>query len=120
VSRSRIFLPGIRASGHHGANPGERNEPQELVVDLDLEVEVAGDEIGTTADYRRLAQVARETVEGESFALMESLAEAIAVAALAHPHVRRATAVVHKPNAARSIGIDGVAVASTLPATDEG
>jgi len=113
VTRSRIFLTGIRASGRHGANPDEKDEPQELVVDLDLEVDLGGDDLAETADYRELAQVARDTVEGESFDLIESLAHAIATAALARPNVRRATAVVHKPNAARSIGVDGVAVAAT-------
>ena len=28
------------ASGRHGARPGEKDEPQDFVVDLDLEVDV--------------------------------------------------------------------------------
>ena len=38
---SRLFLTGITASGRHGANPGEKDQAQDFVVDLDVEVEVA-------------------------------------------------------------------------------
>ncbi len=108
-----LFLSGIRASGRHGANEGERDEPQEFVVDLDVEVDAAEDELGATADYRELAATAREVVEKESFVLLETLAEAVATRAAELPGALRATAVVHKPAAMRSIGIDGVAAAAS-------
>ena len=109
---TRIFLSGIRAAGRHGANPGEKEEPQEFVVDLDVEVSVASDDISATADYRGVARVARETVETESFDLLETLASAVASSVARVEHVVAVTAVVHKPAAARSIGIDGVAAAA--------
>jgi dihydroneopterin aldolase len=112
----RLFLSGIRAAGRHGANPGEKDHPQEFVVDLDVEVSVPADDIERTADYRRLSAIARRTVEAESFDLLESLADAVARAVCAADHVRAATAVVHKPAAAASIGIDGVAAAATASA----
>jgi dihydroneopterin aldolase len=113
VATSRVFLSGIRASGRHGANPGEKDAPQEFVVDLDVEVVVAGDRIGATADYRRLASTAHDAVAGTSFDLLESLATAVATAVVALPRVVSATAVVHKPAAARSLGVDGVAAAAS-------
>jgi 7,8-dihydroneopterin aldolase/epimerase/oxygenase len=113
MTAARIFLSGIRASGRHGANPGEQDEPQELVIDLDLEIDVDADDIAATADYRRLATRAHEVVRDRRFDLIESLAGAVAEAIAAEPHVMRATAVVHKPAAARSLGIDGVAAAAT-------
>jgi dihydroneopterin aldolase len=108
-----LFLSGIRASGRHGANEGERDQAQEFVVDLDVEVEVSADELDATADYRKLAASAREVVEQESFVLLETLAEAVATRAAELPRALRATAVVHKPAAMRSIGIDGVAAAAS-------
>ena len=114
MSTSRLYLTGIAAAGHHGANPGEKDEAQGFVVDLDVEVEVTGDRIGGTADYRRLIRVARETVERESFDLLESIADAVARAVLEQPRVVRATAVVHKPAAARSNDVQGVAAAATF------
>ena len=35
MTTARLFLSGIAASGHHGARPGEKDEPQDFVVDLD-------------------------------------------------------------------------------------
>lgn len=113
MSTSRLFLTGIRASGHHGANPGEKDQAQDFVVDLDVEVDVTSDRIGGTSDYRQLIRTARETVERERFDLLESIANAVAEAVAARPGVVRATAVVHKPAAARSNDVEGVAAAAT-------
>jgi dihydroneopterin aldolase/2-amino-4-hydroxy-6-hydroxymethyldihydropteridine diphosphokinase len=119
VTASRLFLSGIAANGRHGARPGEKDEPQPFVVDLDLEVEVAQDAIEATADYRGIAEAVRAIVEEGSFDLIESMAQAIAERVLALPHVTRVTALVHKPNAAVRLGIDGVAAAATAPASPD-
>jgi dihydroneopterin aldolase len=113
MSTTRLFLTGIGASGRHGANPGEKDEPQDLVVDHDVEVEVMGDRLGSTADYRALIRTARAVVERESFDLLESLAAAVARAVVTHEGVVKATAIVHKPTAARSNDVQGVAAAFT-------
>ena len=55
---TRLFLTGITARGRHGANPGEKDEPQDFVLDLDVEVEVTQDELSSTADYRSLIRTA--------------------------------------------------------------
>jgi dihydroneopterin aldolase len=115
MSRARLFLSGLRAEGRHGARDGEKDDPQPFVVDLDLEVEVGEDRIGGTADYRDVTERVREIVEQDSFDLIEAMAEAIAQACLGFDRVMRATAIVHKPNAASRLGIDGVAAAVTLP-----
>lgn len=115
MSASRLFLSGIAASGRHGARPGEKDGPQPFVVDLDLEVEVARDAIEATADYRGITEVVRAVIEEGSFDLIESMAQAIADRVLAMPHVTRVTALVHKPNAAVRLGIDGVTAAATAP-----
>lgn len=110
---TRLFLTGITARGRHGANPGEKDEPQDFVVDLDVEVEVADDRLASTADYRSLIRAARETVEHGSFDLLETLAHAVADAVLAQAGVVRVNAVVHKPGAARSNDVQGVAAAAS-------
>jgi dihydroneopterin aldolase len=113
--RARLFLSGIRAEGRHGARPGEKDEPQPFVVDLDLEVEVGDDDIDGTADYRGVSDAVRAVVADGSFDLIETMAEAVARACLDVDRVVRATVVVHKPNAATRLRIDGVAAAVTLP-----
>jgi dihydroneopterin aldolase len=114
VTTSRLFLTGIAASGRHGASPGEKDRLQDFVVDLDVEVVVSSDDIEATADYRRLVQTARDIVAGESLDLLESLADAVAQAVSGLPMVVRATAIVHKPAAARSSEIQGIAAAATV------
>jgi dihydroneopterin aldolase len=110
---SRLFLTGITAEGHHGAKPGEKDHAQAFVVDLDVEVEVEADRLPFTADYRELIRTARTTVAERSFDLLESIAGAVAAAVLEHPGVTRVSAVVHKPAAARSNDVQGVAAAAT-------
>jgi dihydroneopterin aldolase len=57
----------------------------------------------------------RGVVEDGSFDLIESMAEAVARECLTFERVLRATVIVHKPNAASRLGIQGVAAAVTLP-----
>ena len=115
MSTARLFLSGIRADGRHGARPGEQDEPQPFVIDLDLAVAVDGDRIEGTADYREITELVRAIVVEESFDLIEAMADRIARVCLGLPRITRATVVVHKPNAAVRLGIDGVAAAVTLP-----
>ena len=110
----RISLTGIQAQGRHGANPGERLAPQDFVVDLDVVVDLETDELDATADYRALADATRQAVAQGSFELLESLAEAVARAVYAFAQVRRVVAVVHKPGAAASMGVDDVSVEAML------
>lgn len=113
MGESVIALTGIRAQGRHGANPGERDAPQEFVVDVRVEVTAAADALAETADYAAVAGLVRETVAATSFVLLETLAGAVATAVRACPGVRRATVVVHKPGAAGELGIGDVAVEAT-------
>jgi dihydroneopterin aldolase len=115
VTTARLFLSGIRATGRHGARPGEKDVSQDFVIDLDIEVNVGDDDIAGTADYRGIAETVRAIVEQRSFDLIESMAAAIADDLLGLERVARATVVVHKPNAAERLGIDGVAAAVTVP-----
>jgi dihydroneopterin aldolase len=113
---ARVTLTGIRAEGRHGANPGERTQPQEFVVDLEVLIEVAGDSLDGTVDYRSLVELAATTVRDTSFVLLESLAGAVARAVCELPSIRETTATVHKPRAARSMGVDDVSAYVTLTA----
>ena len=55
-------------------------------------------------------------ITDRSYDLIEVMAHDVAERVIGLDHVVRVTAVVHKPNAARRLGIDGVAAAVTLPA----
>jgi dihydroneopterin aldolase/2-amino-4-hydroxy-6-hydroxymethyldihydropteridine diphosphokinase len=114
MATARIMLSGIRASGRHGANPGEQLEAQEFVVDLDLSVEQHGDDLDSTTDYRAIADAARGAIENGSHQLLETLAEEVARAVYSLEGIFRVVAVVHKPGAAAHMGIDDVAAEAVI------
>ena len=108
-----LSIRGVKASGRHGANRGERDEPQEFLVDLDVEVEVHDDALEKTVDYRTLADAARRTVETTSFVLLESLAQAVADRLRDDAGAGSVRVTVHKPSAARSMNVEDVATTAT-------
>ena len=110
VPTVRIRLTGIRASGRHGASPGERDHPQEFVVDLDVVVDPGGDHLDDTTDYRELRRTVQRTIQQESHQLLETIARSVVDAVRGDPRVIRATAVVHKPAAAQRLDVADVAV----------
>jgi dihydroneopterin aldolase len=111
---SLIRIEGIRALGRHGASPGERLEAQEFLVDVDVWVITTADSLEGTVDYRTVVQAARQTVESKSYVLLETLAEAVATALLEAGRVVRVTAVVHKPGAAKAMGVADVSAEVTM------
>lgn len=116
----RIVVRGVRAYGHHGALPGEREHRQAFDVDVDvfadLDEAVAGDDLAKTVDYALIASEVRRVVEDTSFALVESLADAIArrVLELGGSRVR---VRVDKPGAALAARASRVGVEVERPAT---
>lgn len=100
-----LQLRGIRAEGRHGASVGERDATQPFTVDLEVEVEIGGDEIAETADYREIAAATRAVIEGESHTLIETIARRVAQAVADLPRVRTCRAVVHKTAAADRMGL---------------
>jgi dihydroneopterin aldolase len=113
MSEAVVGLVGILVQGRHGASPGETNQEQGFVIDLEVAVDVAEDRLGATADYREVARVARASVNGEPVVLLETLALRVAVAVAALDHVVRVRATVHKPRAAGSVGVHDVSATAT-------
>ena len=110
-----MVLSGIRAAGRHGANPGEQLEAQEFVIDLVVTLDVEGDTLDDTVDYRGLAEAARGAVEANSFQLLETLAAEVARSVYGLERVSAVTATVHKPAAAHSMRVDDVAAEAVIP-----
>jgi dihydroneopterin aldolase len=88
----RIVLEGMSFNGKHGVRPAERERAQEFTVDIDLEADLSAagrtDEVGDTIDYRLVHAIAKETIEGESVKLLETLAARIADRVLELPRVK--------------------------------
>ena len=103
-----VRIAGIRAEGRHGVLEWERERPQPFLVDLEIEVDVAGDDLTTTGDYERIVPAVQDIVTGESYRLIETLARRIADVVARTNGVRSCRARVHKPGAAESLGVADV------------
>ncbi|HVM11828.1 MAG TPA: dihydroneopterin aldolase [Actinomycetota bacterium] len=108
-----LRVTGIAADGRHGASEGERDEPQRFAIDLEVVVDASDDDLGSTADYRDLARVARSAVEEGSYAILETIAEQVSAAVAEVPGVLTCRAVVHKPAAADRLGVADVSAEAT-------
>jgi dihydroneopterin aldolase len=78
----RIRLAGMRFEGRHGQTAEERELPQLIEVDLEVELDLrpAGetDDLARTVDYGDLMERSRAVVEDRSFHLLEAIAETLA------------------------------------------
>ncbi|MDP8904680.1 MAG: dihydroneopterin aldolase [Chloroflexota bacterium] len=83
----RIYLHQMVFEGRHGVTDEERATPQQIEVDLEIELDLApagtSDDLADTVDYSDVFAVCRDIVEERSFHLLEGIAEAIAAAVLA-------------------------------------
>lgn len=94
-----LSLSGISAPCILGVHPEERLAPREVLVDVTLSVERprgAADDLATTLDYGGLETLVRATAAQGAFALVESLAEAVAERCLRFVKVREAAVTVEK------------------------
>ncbi|MFE0731375.1 dihydroneopterin aldolase [Streptomyces antibioticus] len=110
----RVELRGLKARGYHGVFPKEREEGQTFIVDLVLGLDTrpaaADDDLTKTVHYGVVAEEVVAVVEGEPVNLIETLAERIARACLAHDGVDEVEVRVHKPDAPITVPFDDVTV----------
>lgn len=100
----RIYLHGMVFEGRHGVTDEERSEPQQIEVDLEVELDLrpagTSDDLARTVDYSDVFEICRGVVEDQSLHLLEGIAEAIADGILrALPAVDAVNANVKKPGA---------------------
>ncbi len=115
MTADRISLLGLRAFGRHGVFDHERRDGQEFVVDavlwLDTRAAAAADDLALTVDYGEVAARLAAVVSGEPVALIETLADRLAVACLsADLAVRDVEITVHKPHAPLSVPFRDITV----------
>ncbi|MEU4679786.1 dihydroneopterin aldolase [Micromonospora sp. NPDC023737] len=99
----RITLTGLRARGRHGVYDFEREQGQDFVVDVVLELDLGpaarSDDVADTVHYGELADRLVAVVTGDPVDLIETLADRLLDVCLADPRVGSATVTVHKPEA---------------------
>jgi dihydroneopterin aldolase len=113
----RVALRGLKARGHHGVFPKEREEGQTFVVDLVLGLDTApaatSDNLTKTVHYGVVAEEVVDVVRGEPVELIETLAQRIADQVLKHDLVEEVEVTVHKPDAPITVPFDDVTISIT-------
>ncbi len=110
----RIAVRGLRAHGHHGVYPFERERGQLFMVDAVLELDTApaaqADDLARTVNYAELAQQLHRVLAGDPVDLLETLCQRLADVCLADPLVDAVEITVHKPQAELGVPFDDVTV----------
>ncbi len=96
-----IALRGIRAFGHHGADPGEKIVAQPFDIDVSFDVDLTAarrsDALSDTINYAALHATIVAIVRDRSYDLIERLGADILDAMLADARVVRASVTIGKP-----------------------
>ncbi|WFR67637.1 dihydroneopterin aldolase [Curtobacterium flaccumfaciens] len=104
----------VRARGHHGVFDHERADGQEFVVDVAVEVDARAasddDDLERTVHYGVLAEQVVAEIERDPVDLIETLAERIAGAVLAHRAALATEVTVHKPQAPITVPFTDVSI----------
>jgi D-erythro-7,8-dihydroneopterin triphosphate epimerase len=107
-----IEITNLRLRTIIGFADGEKDKPQDVVVNLDYDYDAAaavrGDSVADAVDYKALKHAVINEVEGSRYDLLESLTAAVLETILAAPRVERARVRIDKPHALRFA--DSVAV----------
>jgi 7,8-dihydroneopterin aldolase/epimerase/oxygenase len=97
-----IELAGIRAFGHHGADPGEKIVAQPFDIDVSFELDLSAarksDRLADTHDYSKLHEAIVRIVRETSYDLIERLGADLLDAILADTRVQSARVRIAKPN----------------------
>ncbi len=116
----RIELRGLRLAGVVGVLPHEQAQAQPLEIDLDLVLDLApagtSDDLADTVDYGAVCSAVEAIVEESSFALLEALAERIAVALVTgDARLEAVTVAIRKlrPPVAQQLDTSGVRITRT-------
>jgi len=105
-----VELRGLRVFGHHGVRAHEREEGQDFLFDVDLEVGDRGvsDRLEDAVDYGVAARAVKEVSDAHAYDLLEALASAVADELLRRFGAERVVVRVTKP-AVRPGGLEGTA-----------
>lgn len=112
-----VEIRDLRIFGRHGVHEEERERGQEFVFDLELVVGERGtsDRLEDAVNYVEVATVVKEVSDSRRFALLESLASAVADELEARFSPERLHVRVRKPEV-RPAGLEGaVGVTVTRP-----
>jgi dihydroneopterin aldolase len=100
VLEEKILLKGIAVFGYYGVSPIEREIGQKLELDVECHADftkaVMTDSLEDTVNYERVYAKIMETVDGNRFNLLETLADAVCRTVLDNFRVRSVKTTIRK------------------------
>jgi len=113
----KILIAAIPLSVRIGVTAEERSQPQTVLLDLTLELDLEAaantDDLGLTVDYLELVTHLKELAEADECRLLETLTGRLCRAALSDPKIAGVQARVRKYPAEMSGRAESVAVEMT-------
>jgi dihydroneopterin aldolase len=108
-----VEIRSLRLFGRHGVHAREKEQGQDFLFDIELEVGERGvsDRLEDAVDYREVALAVQRVSDARSYDLLEALAAAVAEELLGRFGAERARVRVEKP-AVRPGGLEGTAAVS--------
>lgn len=114
--RDRVLIRDLRVTARIGVTEEERNEPRELVIDLELVTDFDAasrtDELSETVDYAAVAAAVSDLVASGEAKLLEHLADKVADRLLGFEGVTGVRVEIRKerPPMAQDVGAAGVVI----------
>ena len=109
-----IEIRGLKLRGRHGVTPEERANDQPITVSLAVRLDTRqasrSDDLAATLDYEEAVRLVSKIVTGESYQLLETLADRIARAILQNHRTLDVWVRVAKPEVQLGEDVDEVAV----------
>jgi len=109
-----VEIRGLKLRGRHGVTDEERAADQPFMINLaarlDARTAAMLDDLSSTLDYEEAVRIVAKIVTGESYQLLETLADRIARAILSNPHVLDVWVRVAKTEAPLPEEVEEVAV----------
>jgi dihydroneopterin aldolase len=112
-----VEIRDLRVFGRHGVHEEERERGQDFLFDVELEVGERGtsDRLEDAVDYVEVARAVQEVSDARQYALLETLASAVADELERHFSPEQMRVRVRKPEV-RAAGLEGtVGVTVTRP-----
>lgn len=105
MTMATIFIKDLLLRTQVGFNPHELGKKQDLVLNISINYLTQGEELsdepGEALDYREICKQIIALVEGNSFNLLEKVANDVANLILSIPRVQSVEIEVDKPHALR-------------------
>lgn len=110
----KILIPAIPLAARVGCSAEERREPQQILVDLEIDVDTAqaaaADSIDAAVDYVAVRAAVEEVAAAKAYSLIETIAERTAAKLLAAFRIDAVLVRVRKPSALARFGVPWTAV----------